>query len=157
MRKFNKKSVIAAAALAILAVGGGTAFAYWTTTGSGTGAATTGTSTSWTVAAAPAQGPALTPGGAPQTVAVTVTNPGTGVQHLTSVSASVANADGSAWTAVADCSAADYTVSFTPPFTAADVAAGGTASGTATIQMVNSATNQDGCKLASVPLYFVAS
>ena len=63
----------------------------------------------------------------------------------------------SPWTAVSGCSAADYTVT-APVFTAGNVNPGSTVTGTATIQMINrTAVNQDGCKLATVPLYFTAA
>jgi hypothetical protein len=155
MRRPSKKLTIAVAAVGIIAIGGGTALAFWTTTGSGTGTATTGTSTAWAVTSnAPAGGP-LSPNGPTETVAVHVTNPGSGTQHLNGVTAAVANSDGTAWTAVTGCSAADYTVSITT--ISGDVLAAGTASGTATIRMIDTGSNQDLCKGVTVPLYFAAS
>lgn len=151
----KSKAVVAGAALVGLA-GSGTAYAYWTTSGSGTGSATTGTSSTFVVTTDAATGGLLTPGGPTDTVAFHVTNNNTGVQHLSAVSVIVAGAGGAAWTAVANCSAADYTVG-TPVFTAGDVIAGATVDGTVTIKMNNLGTSQDGCKLATVPLYVSAS
>ncbi len=85
-----------------------------------------------------------------------MTNPGTGVQHLTSVVVSVAGAGGATWTAVAGCSNLDYAVG-TPVITYGNIAPLGTLSGTVTIQMNNTASNQSGCIAAAVPLYFVLS
>jgi hypothetical protein len=89
-------------------------------------------------------------------VAFTVTNPGTGSQNLSSVVVTVAEDDGTAWTAVAGCSSLDYTLG-TPAVTYGQIAPAGVVSGTVSITMNNLGTNQDGCKLAAVPLYIVAS
>lgn len=159
MINFNtrKKRVIAAlAAVAVVAVGGGLAYAYWTSTGTGTGTATTGSSTAFVVASTAPTGGPLSPGGPSETVAFTVTNPGSGSQNLSSVTVAVANADGTAWTAVAGCSALDYTIG-TPVVTYGQIAPAGFVSGTVTVTMNNLATNQDGCQTADVPLYIVAS
>src|SRR4051812_2750164 len=108
--KFSKKTKAAVLA-GVLTVGiAGGAYAYWTTTGSGSGSATTGTSSVFAVTTDAATGSPLTPGGPTQTVAFHVANNNSGVQHLTAVAVTVANSDGSAWTAVNGCSAADYTV-----------------------------------------------
>ena len=152
----SKKSKAVVAAAAVIVVGGGAAFAYWTSTGTGTGSGTTGTDTDFAVASSAATGDPLTPGGPTQTVAFTVTNPGTGSQLLSTVVVTVAGAGGVEWTAVAGCSAADYTVGV-PAFTPGEVAPAGVVNGTVTLTMNNLSTNQDGCKLATVPLYFVAA
>lgn len=147
---------ILVAAVAVVALGGGLAYAYWTAGGSGTGSATTGTSAGFTIASTAPTGGLLTPGGVTDTVAFTVTNPGPGVQHLSNVAVSIAGPTGTAWTAVSGCSALDYTVG-TPAITYADIAQGASAAGTVTITMNNLATNQDACKGVTVPLYFLAS
>jgi hypothetical protein len=68
----------------------------------------------------------------------------------------IAGPAGAAWTLVPGCSNLDYTVG-TPVITYGQIAAAGVASGTVTVSMNNLGTSQDGCKLATVPLYFVAS
>jgi hypothetical protein len=141
----------------LVGTGGGLGYAWWTATGTGAGAAGTGTHTPWDIEVDPAAGGPLTPGGATQTVDFTVTNAGSGHQKLNSVTVAVANSNGSAWTAVAGCSAADYSVSITSAPTYDDVAPGDTRAGTATVEMVNAAGNQNACKDAVVPLYFAAS
>ncbi|OLR91963.1 hypothetical protein [Actinokineospora bangkokensis] len=157
MQSSTKKRVVVVGAItAVVALGGGLAYAYWSSTGTGTGSATTGTSTAFQVTSTAATGGPLSPGGPSQTVAFTVTNPGTGSQNLSSVVVTVANSDGTPWTAVTGCSAADYTVG-TPAITYGQIAPGGSASGTVSITMNNLSTNQDGCKNATVPLRFVAS
>lgn len=152
----RKKRIIITTA-AMLAVGGGAAFAYWTATGIGNTTASSATASSDFTITSTVTGGALSPGGPTQTFTFTVTNPGTGVQRLSAVAATVATTTGAAWTAVSGCSAADFTVG-DPTFTAGDVAAnGGTVTGTVTLQMKNLGTSQDGCKGAVVPLHFVAS
>jgi len=151
----NKRISVAAVAT-LIAVGGGLAYAYWSSTGTGSGSATTGTSAGFTVASSAATGGPMTPGGPSETVAFTVTNPSTGSQLLSSVIVSVAGPTGAAWTTVPGCSYLDYTVG-TPVITYGQIAAAGVASGTVTVTMNNLDSNQDACKLAVVPLYFVAS
>lgn len=156
MPKLNKKiTAIAAAGILTVATAGG-AYAYWTTTGAGSGSATTGTSSAFVVTTNAATGGPLTPGGPSQTVAFHVQNTNSGVQKLNAVAATVANTDGTTWSAVAGCSAADYTVGV-PAFSVGDIAPGASVDGTVTITMNNLNANQDGCKLASVPLYVHAS
>jgi hypothetical protein len=154
-RTKHRPLLVALVVILIVAVGG-IAFAYWSSGGSGTGSAKTGTSTSFTVTSTPATSPELTPGGPSQSVAFNVANPSTGTQTLTSVVVTVANADGSAWTAVPGCSAADYLLG-TPAVTYGTIAPGGSVSGTVPLSMNNLASNQDACKNVTVPLYFVAS
>jgi hypothetical protein len=153
-RKRRLTALVAAAA--IVALGGGLAYAYWTGNGTGVGSAATGTSTDFTVTSVAPTGAALTPGGAAQTVGFRVTNTGTGSQNLASVVATVANADGTTWVAVTGCSAADYAVG-TPAVTYGQIAGGAFVNGTVTVAMNNLGTNQDACQGVTAPLYFVAS
>jgi hypothetical protein len=151
-----KKFAIAAVAAALVLGGGGAAFAYWTAQGAGTGTATTGASVDFTIASEAPVGDPLYPGGPSQSVSFTVTNASAGPQTLSSVTVSVANADGSAWIAVPGCAAADYSLG-TPSVVYGALAAGGTVSGTVTITMNNTVTNQDACQGVPVPLYFEPS
>ena len=158
MRVFSsrKKATTVALAGALLLGTAGGAYAYWTTSGNGNGSATTGTSSALEVKVDAATGGLLTPGGPTQTVAFHITNHNSGLQRLNGVSVTVANADGTPWTAVPGCSAADYSVG-TPSVATGDIASGATVDGTVTISMVNSTSNQNGCKGATVPLYVSAS
>src|SRR3712207_6797700 len=103
----RKKRIIVTTAV-LAALGGGAAFAYWSSVGTGSGAAGTGTSVPFTVTSQAATGGPLSPGGPTQTVAFTVTNPGTGVQNLTAVDVAIP-ADWSVGTPL-PCTAADFTV-----------------------------------------------
>lgn len=107
----------------------------------------------------------MTPDGPTQTVAYTVTNPSSGAQQLTAVAIKVANSDGSPWTSVPGCSASDYKVGgaaagATFNDTAglpATIASTGVRNGSVSVQMIDTGSPQDGCKNATVPLYFSAS
>jgi len=152
----RRRFTAAVVAGTLVALGGGGAFAWWTSTGTGTGTATTGTSTAFTVASTGTTGGPLSPGGPTQTVAFTVTNPGTGSQMLTAVTAAVLDSVGDAWDGPGDCSAADYTVG-TPAVTYGAIAGGANVQGTVTVTMINRPADQDDCKGATVPIYFEAN
>lgn len=155
----SKKSKTVVATVAILALGGGAAFAWWTSSGDGVGAGSTGTSTNFVVASSAAVGDPLTPGGVQsQLVAFTVTNPANaGHQTLNGVTVAVAGPAGAVW-APTGCSADDYLVSITTPTTFGNnMAPGDVISGTATLTMVDRPADQNACKTLAVPLYFAAS
>ena len=165
MKFFTSKKIVALAVglvtAAALAIG---AYAYFTSTGNGSGSATVGTSSTWAVTTLSATGGPLTPGGPTESITYKVKNNSTGYQRLGSVAISVANSDGSAWTSVSGCSASDFSIDgasagATSNDTAqvANLAPGATATGTIVLQMVDSGSNQDGCKGATVPLYLSAS
>jgi hypothetical protein len=165
MRIFKSKKVIAlilgTAVAAFLTVG---AYAYFTSTGNGSGSASVGTSTTWSVTTLSATGGPLTPGGPTESITYKVKNNSSGSQSLANVAISVANADSSAWTAVSGCSKSDFSIdgagaglTFNDNAQAANLAPGATATGSITLQMVETGSNQDGCKGATVPLYLSAS
>jgi len=150
------KKRIAGTTIALVAIGGGAAFAYWSATGTHDATTAAGTATSFEITSTVA-GQDLTPGGTTQTVTFTVKNPGTGVQKVSRVDVTVATSDGTAWTSPSGCTTADFAIT-DYNFTAKELAKDGTATGTAILQMVNrTGVNQDGCKAASVPLHFAAS
>jgi hypothetical protein len=163
----RKKLVATVSSVALAASLGGVAYAYFTSSGNGSGSATAGTSTAFTITPVTTTGPALTPTasgtGPSDTVTYTVNNPSSGAQELHSVVISVANADGTAWTAVSGCSASDFSVNGAAVGTAytqtvnQDLAASSTYGNTVTLQLIDNSGVQDGCKLATVPLYLSAS
>ncbi len=177
----SKKGVVLLATLVVAAAAAIGAYAYFTSTGHGTGSATVGSATNWTVGetGSPSGGP-LYPdtgtypagpfsGAHVQTDTYTVTNGGSGSQNLANVAISVANANGSAWSAQADlskpaCTAADFSVggqaagaTWNDTTLAQDFAAGDSHSSTVTVEMVDNGANQDNCQGVTVPLYFSAS
>jgi hypothetical protein len=179
----KKRVSIPLAVVAVLAIGG-IAFAYWTTTGSGDATGTTGTNTALTITQ-DGTVTAMTPGSAAQAVNYTIHNSATTPQYVTTVTIAFVSVNytsialpGTGTTATdhpagmlaVGCSAADFTlvgpdaVGLDLP---ADVAGVGTSftrvDGTTyqhklsgTIAMVNSETNQDGCKGTTVHLSMTA-
>jgi hypothetical protein len=165
-RALRRKPLIGAVVVTIAVVAGsGVAYAFWSTTGAGTGAAGVGTNTAVVVTqnGSPA---GLVPGGTAQPIDFTVTNPSATapVQIRTVV---IGFGSGFA----AGCTAADFTLvqpskpSVGTPLALAagaflaftSVGTGSTAPTGASIAMVNSGSNQDGCKTSSVPLTFTVS
>jgi hypothetical protein len=149
----RKKRIIVTTAV-LAAIGGGAAFAYWSATGTGDGEAEAGQSVPFTIASQAATGGPLSPGGPTQTVAFTVTNPGSGVQNLTAVAVTIPGS----WSAgtTLPCTADDFTVG-TASIAKGAINPAGVVSGTVTVTMKNLATNQDSCKGVTVPLAFAAS
>ncbi|MET0234549.1 MAG: hypothetical protein ABW224_07910 [Kibdelosporangium sp.] len=155
MSRGRKRIIVAIAAILTL-VGGGIAFAYWTSSGTGAGTADTGESTAFTITAGTPVG-TITPGGPGQAVGFTVTNPSTTAQYLTAVTATLAEPDGTAWVPPAGCLIADYTVTMTTAAPAGDIAAAGFVDGLVTVTLTNTGVNQDACQGEAVPLYFAAT
>jgi hypothetical protein len=151
-----KRSIVIIVAT-VLGLGvAGVAIAYWTSTGEADGTATTGTSDGFTVTPAAAAGE-LAPGGPDQTVAFTVTNPGTKAQYLTSVTVTIENVNGTPWVPPVGCDAADYSATITTAPPVGDIAVNGVVNGEATVELANTAVNQDACQGEVVPLHFVAA
>ncbi|MEV8082570.1 hypothetical protein [Pseudarthrobacter oxydans] len=151
----GRKKRIIGTTVALVAIGGGAAFAYWTATGTGSADTTAGESKNFTITSK-ITGEPLSPGGPEQLVSFTVTNPGTGIQTASKVDVRVANSDGTTWTSEKGCTAGDFAVG-TPNFTATSIEPSEAATGTVTLRMVNLNENQDRCQGATVPLYFSAS
>jgi hypothetical protein len=170
MRIFTLDKKKLAALAAVVAVGGGTAYAFWTTSGTGSGTASAGTSSAITIAGTSAS--TLYPG-TTSTVSFTAANPGTGNQsistiHLVSVQAyptandrtaatNVITACGGVAGAGHDFAMPDVTVN---PATDGDIAHGATAqalTATGTLTMNDLSTNQDTCKGAFLALTLTSS
>jgi hypothetical protein len=164
MRKLNRKqkATVAIAFGAVGVAGSGVAYAYWTSDGTGTGTASTvaGNTTAFSVTGnVPA---AMYPGDSPQTITATVKNNGAEKYKVESLVAYVTTNKGAA------CDGSNFLINGNEaPSTAltavdlgidpTDLAANGTKTKTYTIQFNNKATNQDGCKDATVSVNYVAS
>ena len=146
-RILKKRVMVAFTVVAVLAVAGA-AVAYFTSTGSGTGSASVGSSTAFTVAVSPATGGPLYPGSGTESLAYTITNPGTANQNLSATTATVASSGAnitSGGVAVPGCLAADFTATNVPP-TYGNMAGGTSKSGSVTVTMTNTTANQDPCQ-----------
>ena len=159
MRKYSKRKIAATIAITAILVGGGgaAAIAYWSAGGAGTGQATTGSPSNLTaVQTSTISG--LAPGVGAQTLSGNFTNPNSAATYVTSVTASIASVT-QATNAVGSCSSADYTLAGATMAVGATVPAG-TAQGSwsgATLVFNNTASNQDGCKGATVNIAYVVS
>jgi hypothetical protein len=152
----GRKKRIIGTTVALVAMGGGAAFAYWTATGAADTTTKAGTSKNFTVTTS-VTGDPLSPNGPTKTATFTVTNPGSGVQKLSTVTAAVAGVDGAVWTPAGGCLAADFKVG-TPVFTQTEIKAGESVTGSVTLQMIDRpGVNQDSCQGADVPLHIAAS
>jgi hypothetical protein len=177
MRKPTKKTVVIAAAMAVLiGGGGGVAYGYWTNTGSGTATSTTAASLATMTTSQQGSITGLAPGSAVQDVDFTILNSAT-AQWVTTVAMSFTSATyigvgtssnvGTTWLnhpaggPAPGCTAADFTltqpeagVSVPNPslaFTQATAKKGGR------IVMNNLGTNQDDCKDTTIALAFAIS
>jgi hypothetical protein len=155
MRKLSKKAKFAVAGVTVAAVvGGGTAYAFWSTTGSGSGTAATSAGASSLLVTQTSAISGLAPGVAAQTISGTVKNTATNNAYVNSVTVSIASVTGGDGA----CSAADYTLSGGTMSVAQDLAPGATANFTgATLAFNNTASNQDGCKNAIVGLAYASN
>lgn len=164
MRTLSKKQKIGAtiAAAGVLAVaGGGIAFAYWTTTGSGDSSATAGTTSGTLTINGPATAPTgLYPGMAAAALSGTFTNTNLSKVYVQQVTITIENSNLTAWSAQADnskpaCTASDFTI-VQPTATNAEVNTGSTSTWAgASIAMIdNGSANQDNCKNVTVPLHY---
>jgi hypothetical protein len=153
----RKRALTAIAALVVLAVAG-SAFAYFTTSGEGKGSATVGTSEKVTITQLGSTS-GLEPGGEAQPVNFTITNPQTTKQFVSKVEIEISEVTGPNLNPPSEpCTKADFKLT-QPSVIDQDLSSGATefsATG-ASIAMIDSASNQDGCKEATVHLVFKAS
>lgn len=149
MSRFTSRRGIIAAVLAISVATA--AYAYWTAGGSGTGSATAGDTDPLTANQTSTLTP-MYPGDSNQTLSGDFDNPNPGPVYVTSVTAAIDSVTGGAGA----CDATDFTLSSATMAIGRQVAAGdGVDSWSgAQIRFNNKATNQDGCKGATVNLSY---
>ena len=152
MRLFRNKKVLGAVLVTgLMLAGAGSAWAYFTTSGTGTGSATVGQSSALTVTSSAAIGDALLPAAIGDsnavidTVPFTVVNEAEGVQAFNTLTIKVAEADGSPYSftdAAGDpaCTASDFSVN------------GGAAGATSTVSGLQTLLpNSDGTTVTAAP------
>jgi len=158
VRKFSRKFVVVAASATLLIIGGGVAFAFWTTGGTGAGTGDTGASSDITVGQVTVVTP-MAPGTPAQTLSGTFDNANPGSIYVTAVTASIASVFQDGVVAVG-CDATDYTLS-DPIMSVGDEVPAGDGQGAwtgATIEFANDpAVNQDACQGATVNLAYSVS
>jgi hypothetical protein len=151
-RRFNRKTLAVLAAMFVVAAGA--AYAYWTTTGTGSGSAATGTTAAVTVNQTNPAITGLYPGGPAAQLGGNFSNPNSGPAYVNDVSASV--------TATSDvnCDPAWFQVSGFPYSVDANVptgTGGSWGSAATTVSMINTATNQDACKNATITISYTSN
>jgi hypothetical protein len=159
MLHFTKKRAVIGAAIATLAMGA-VAFAFFTSTGAGSGSATVGSASAITLAGTITGD--LYPAGAPASVSVLVTNPGSGSQHVGDVHLASITADAAHTTAGCDVS-----VGSGAAFTMGDIPLDAvlTKTGTAgdhttvsgSLQMNDTGVSQNNCQGATLTLHFTSA
>jgi hypothetical protein len=152
IRSLMRKRMAVGAAVAIFAVGGVVAYAYWTGGGSGTGTATASTPASLTVNQTGAAVTGVFPGGPSKSLSGTFNNPNPGPVYVANVTATVSS------TSAGGCSASDFVITGTATV-AAEIPAGngqGTWSGLS-IAMTDTGSNQDACKGATINIAYTAA
>lgn len=149
-RMTRKRSLIGAGVIALLLSAG--AYAFWTAGGSGTGTAPTSAGTEALVVNQVTVLNDMYPGDSAQTISGTFDNGNDGPIRVATVTASIASVTGGDGA----CDATDYTLANAVMTVAANVPVGdGVSAWTgATIMFNNKATNQDGCKGATVNLAY---
>jgi hypothetical protein len=165
MKKFitSKKSIVALlVALTVVAVSAVGAYAYWTKGGTGTGTATVGNVVNVTVNQAALAPGSLYPGGPPVALHGDFSNPNASDVQVGQIQASITSVTPSGLIPPQQtpnpCTAADFVIggSANGPFTAPGNTEGGSWSGL-TLQMVNSSSNQNACKGATVNIAYGAN
>ena len=153
---WKKKTVVLTLGLTLVVGGGGAAFAYWTAGGSGTGTATTDTTTKDIVVTQTTSVSGLYPGGPAVALAGTLTNPNSGKVQVAQVNATITAVSSSGTTPT--CSPSDYQLNGFPVTVNAEVdPAATTAWSGASIQMLDTGNNQDGCKGATVTITYTSN
>lgn len=154
----NQKTLAALATAAIVLGGSGTAYAYWTSTGSGDGTGTTTAGASNLSIVQTSRHDDLAPGVAAETIQGTVTNNAVNNAYVTQVDVSIASVTKAANAPAGACDASDYSLANTTMAVRRELAPGGSfAFAGATLAFNDKATNQDGCKGATVTLHYAAS
>jgi hypothetical protein len=163
MKLFTKKrtiiGLIAVVAVVAMAVG---AYAYFTTTGSGVGSATVGTSSALTINQVGSVSNLL-PNAPAQPIEYSIHNTSAGAQYVGPVTVSFTNADISGPSDTnsgpgTTCTTADFTL-VQPTDTPGDIAPGATYTSSpsgASLRLIDTGANQDGCEGATVVLHFSA-
>ena len=144
-----------ALALVFLLIAVGIGYAFWTTSGTGAGSASTDDTQAITVNQTTTVA-GLFPGGTAQALAGDFTNSNPGGVQVATVNASIGGVSGPNIAAGTPCTAADYQLNGFPVAVGAEVPNGtnvGSWSG-GSIQMLNTATNQNGCKGATVAIAY---
>jgi hypothetical protein len=154
--KFRRITAITLGSVSLVAAVG--AYAYWTNGGSGSGSAATGTNAAITVTQTSTPS-GMYPGGAAQGLSGKFNNTNSGTVYVHQVIATIASVTAPNSDVTHPCDENDYLLSGSPATVNAQVASGtavGSWSGP-TIQLLNTVSNQDGCKGATVNVAYASN
>lgn len=151
--KRNPRRATLGAVIVVLALAGGGAFAYFTTSGSGTGEATVSNpSNSLEVTGVPVA--SLAPG-VSKTSQITIKNTSEGTVHLTNLRVAVTgNSQSGTGCKTSWFKVSPETSTFGP--TGVELAAAGTKTAEVEVSMINVEESQNACKGATVNLHYEA-
>ncbi len=154
----SKRRIFLLASVVVVALGVAVgAYAYWTSGGSGTGTATADTTSSITVHQTSSV-TGLYPGGTAATLSGNFDNPNTSAVKISSITAAVSSvSNGTSDGAKPACTASDFSIGGSVGTT---TVASGTGVGSwsgLTIQLLNTAANQDNCKGATANISYTAN
>jgi hypothetical protein len=163
-RMFNRKSAVIAGVIAALIAAAG-AYAYWTQAGSGSGTAATGTNVAITVTQT-ATPTGLYPGGPAFDLTGKFNNSNASKVYVHQVSATVSSVTRTqtAIDANLTCGPSDYQLNGFPVTIDAEINAGtavgnwaGTVPVPVSIQLLDTSSNQDGCKGATANISYTSN
>jgi hypothetical protein len=157
-RFFNGNRKVGVVLAVCLLASAGVAYAYWTASGSGSGGASTAEPDAITInQTSTVDG--LFPGGPAQALAGDFDNPNPGSIFVATITAAITGVSGPNITPATPCAAADYQLNDSPMTVNDEIPSGsgvGTWSG-GSIQLLNSGSNQNGCKGATVTISYTVA
>ena len=151
--KTKRGALLIASTATALLVGGGVAFAYWTTTGTGSGEVATGTNANITIAQTNTVD-GLYPGGPAKAINIKINNPDANAEKVGTVVVAVSG------TNKQGCTASDFEVTngtINALVSNGDNYYAGTETGASIMMLQDTFNNQDACKNATVNLSFTVS
>jgi hypothetical protein len=152
----TRKAVASLIVAGAVVAGAGSAFAYWSVTGSGLGSAGAGTTSPITVVQTSTISN-VAPGVAAQTLSGNFNNGNSGPVYVNTVTVSISGVTKAAGAPAGTCDASDFTLANTTMVVGTEVPAGtGTGSWTGATLAFNNKTsvNQDACQGATVNLTY---
>jgi hypothetical protein len=155
MRKFVSKRSALIAVVGALVVSTA-AIAYWTQGGSGTGSGTAGSTTGITVNQTSAPSSDLWPGGPAVALSGNFDNPNAGGVVIASVTAVVSSVTNGG-TGLGACTPADFAIGGSAAGSTVPAGTGTGAWSGLTLELLNTASNQDKCKNATANITYTAN
>jgi hypothetical protein len=155
VRKFSRKTTIIAASLALVVATSVVAYAFWTGIGSGSGSAQTGDVAAPLVVNQTSTPTGLVPGGPAATLEGNFDNPNASGVFVNQVTATIAAVTPGSDGSKPPCTAGDFLL--VGPATVSTEIPPGAAQGAwtgITLQLLNTASNQDNCKNATVSISY---